>query len=59
MLNEPLPKWLEEQGSPSGEARRVILRVLEILDFLVIVFQVFDLHFDRMGKRLNGAISTI
>ena len=28
---QPRITWLEEQGSPSGEARRVILRALEVL----------------------------
>ena len=60
-------KWLEEQGFPSGSARRVILRALEISSVLEFrksgIFSqcdaIFDLQFDRTGKRLNGGISTI
>ena len=59
--------WLEEQGFPSGSARRVILRALEIssvlefrkCEFLVSVLAFFDFYFDRTAKRLNGGISMI
>ena len=59
--------WFEEQGSPSGVARKVILRALEISSVLEFrkwgissqCVSIFDNYFDRMGKRLNGDISTI
>ncbi len=60
-------KRLEEHGSPSGEARRVILRVREtssVLEFgksgnFSECVSFFNHYFDRSEKRSNGTISTI
>ena len=67
MFSYCLAIWLEEQGSPSGVARRVILRDLKLGSnwssgyrvSLVSVFQFFDLRLAQIQIRFDGRTSTI